>query len=148
MTDRTHQQAEQAAPLTHSDTVHDAPDGAPRRADARRGGRPPVKADKRKSVVVSSRYSPAQYEAIVRRAAKAGVKPSALQHAATMGKRVVRETAPASDFELVRELKAIGINLNQLTRVANTTGQMPAGLSECLDQLTTIMITRMSRSAK
>ena len=107
-----------------------------------------MNADKRKSVVVSSRYSPEQYEALVRRATKAGVRPSTLQHSATMNKRIVREEAPASDFELVRELKAIGNNLNQLAKIANTTGRMPAGLSEVITELTDVMLTRMKRSSK
>ena len=133
--------------MNHPDTVHDAPRGAPQ-SGKRRGGRPPVNADKRKSVVVSSRYSPEQYEALVRRATKAGVRPSTLQHSATMNKRIVREEAPASDFELVRELKAIGNNLNQLAKIANTTGRMPAGLSEVITELTDVMLTRMKRSSK
>lgn len=106
-----------------------------------------VDPDQRKSVVVSSRYSADQYEAIVRRATKAGVKPSALQHAATIGKRVVREQVPKSDFELVREMKAIGNNLNQLTKIANRTNRMPAGLSECLDELTALMLERMRKGS-
>ncbi|MEO1324876.1 MAG: plasmid mobilization relaxosome protein MobC [Pseudomonadota bacterium] len=134
------------------DTVHDAPRGAQRRADSsgrkRRGGRPTSDPDKRKSIVVASRYTPEEYEALARKADKAGVAISTLQHDAAMKRRVHRVATPASDFELVRELKAIGINLNQLTKVANRSGRMPRGLGTCLDQLTTIMLERMKPGAK
>ena len=129
------------------DTVHDAPRGAPLRGK-RRGGRPTSDPDKRKSIVVASRYTPEEYEALARKADKAGVAISTLQHDAAMKRRVRRVATPASDFELVRELKAIGINLNQLTKVANRTGRMPRGLGTCLDQLTALMLDRMKPGAK
>ena len=49
----------------------------------------------------------------------------------------------ASDFETVDQLRRIGVNLNQLARVANKTGYMLDGLEEALakvDQLLDRMI--------
>jgi len=116
---------------------------------AKRGGRPAVDSERRRSVVVSSRYTPAEYESLVVRASRAGVTPSALQAAATLKKRVQTRSpgkgqSNGSNFELVQQLKRIGNNLNQLARIANTSRRMPAGLLDALDQLNAIMLAEMS----
>ena len=116
-----------------------------RRRQGSRGGRPAVDPEKKRSVIVSSRYTPAEYESLVIKAARAGVSPSALQTSATLSKRVQSKTSAASDFELVDQLRRIGNNLNQLTRIANTSKRMPAGLVEALDQLNALMLERMSK---
>ncbi len=38
---------------------------------------------------------------------------------------------PARPFPALAELNRIGVNLNQLTRVANATGKIPPGLDPC-----------------
>ena len=39
----------------------------------------------------------------------------------------------------MREINAIGVNLNQLTRVANASGLIPPGLDTVLDEINTLL---------
>lgn len=47
---------------------------------------------------------------------------------------------PRADFELFRELQRIGVNLNQLAKVANQTGIVPPGLDTNLQCLHTMLV--------
>lgn len=103
----------------------------------------------KKSVVLATRYTAADYEEIARKAARAGVRPSTFQRQATLDKRVThsRKSEDANLVALVRELNAIGINLNQLMPLAHTTRQRPSQLPDTLkavNELTLRIIEHMN----
>lgn len=86
-----------------------------------------------------ARVSPAEHAVFLTRAAEAGLSPSEFLRRCALSSSVVVADAPApAGFELTDQLKRIGVNLNQLTRIANTTGYMPSDLEPLLakvDQL-------------
>lgn len=47
---------------------------------------------------------------------------------------------PRADFELFRELQRIGVNLNQLAKVANQTGEVPPVLDATMQALHTMLV--------
>jgi len=119
-----------------------------KRKSRSKGGRPVVDAEARRSVVVSSRYTPAEYESLVVKAARAGVTPSALQAAASNAKRVPQQQKSEPNFELVNQLRKIGNNLNQLTHLANATKRMPAGLERVYNQINRLTLELMGEGKK
>ena len=92
---------------------------------------------------IKARVSPAEHAELLVRAAGAGLSPSEFLRRAALSGEVVVEQPREGDFETVDQLRRIGVNLNQLARVANRTGYMPDGLEEALarvDQLLDRMI--------
>ncbi|MEL6216978.1 MAG: plasmid mobilization relaxosome protein MobC [Pseudomonadota bacterium] len=81
---------------------------------------------------VKARVSPAEHADILVRAAGAGVSASEFLRRAALSGEVVVQPAPEGDFETVDQLRRIGVNLNQLARVANRTGYLPDGLEEAV----------------
>ena len=80
---------------------------------------------------------------ILLRAAKASLSPSEFLRRSALSAEVVVQAEGPRDFETVDQLRRIGVNLNQLARVANKTGYLPDGLEEALakvDQLLDRMI--------
>lgn len=76
--------------------------------------------------------------AIARRAKSAGLTQSAyLREVATTGRVVVKK--PQTDFALVNELRRLGVNLNQLAKVANRTGNVPEGLAATLARMDAVL---------
>lgn len=57
---------------------------------------------------------------------------------AVNGQVVVRRDS-AYGMSLAFQLRKVGINLNQLTRVANTSGELPEGLAGVCQQVETIL---------
>ena len=110
-----------------------------------------LNADRREQWI-KARVSPAEHADILTRAARARLSPSEFlrnralaSHGASPGSAsvVVAEETAQADFETIDQLRRIGVNLNQLTRVANKTGYLPDGLEEALakvDQLLDRMI--------
>lgn len=92
---------------------------------------------------IKARVSPAEHADILLRAAGASLSSSEFLRRAALSTEVVVQQGAAADFETVDQLRRIGVNLNQLARVANKTGYMPDGLEEALakvDQLLDRMI--------
>ena len=103
--------------------------------------RPKKQTSDRREQWIKARVSPAEHADILTRAARARVSPSefvrqsalAIPGASPADAPVaVAEEAAQADFELIDQLRRVGVNLNQLTRVANQTGFMPDGLEETL----------------
>ena len=114
--------------------------------------RPKKPTSDRREQWIKARVSPAEHADILTRAARARLSPSEFLRRSALTPTgaspaaepvaVAEETAQA-EFELIDQLRRIGVNLNQLTRVANQTGYMPDGLEEALakvDQLLDRMI--------
>ena len=88
---------------------------------------------------VSFRLTPDELAAVEARAKKAGLTRSDyLRRMALKGKISVAPPARL-DFKLVAELNRIGVNLNQMTRAANATGEVPPEVTRLCRRLETII---------
>lgn len=74
---------------------------------------------------VSFRLTPDELAAVEARAKKAGLTRSDYLRRMAVKGHISVAPPPRLDFQLVAELNRIGVNLNQLTRAANATGQVP-----------------------
>lgn len=75
---------------------------------------------------------------VVEKACRAGLSLS------NYARRVLlRQPLPQGDVtasrQLIKEINATGVNLNQLARIANTTGRLPSGLTKCLAQVEVLL---------
>jgi hypothetical protein len=99
----------------------------------------------RRSQVMATRVSPLEQQDIMSRAAEAQLSSSDFLRRAALRQAVTAPSAkPLPQFRptylpLVRELNAVGINLNQLTRVANATGYLPPSLAYVLADINTLL---------
>ena len=85
--------------------------------------------DKRTHRLPHVRCTAAEYAQIQARSAQAGIGTSEFVRRMVLDGTVkVTPSKSPFDFALVNELNKIGTNLNQLTRIGNSTGQMPGGL--------------------
>lgn len=92
---------------------------------------------------IKARVSPAEHAEILLRAAEASLSSSEFLRRSALSTELVVQQGARADFETIDQLRRIGVNLNQLARVANKTGYMPDGLEEALakvDQLLDRMI--------
>jgi len=87
----------------------------------KKNGRPKKSAVSRKSKIIGVCFSEPELYAIRHRAAKAKLPLSVYCHDAILD-GVVKEPLKKEDIEVLRELSAIGNNLNQLTRTAKFMG--------------------------
>lgn len=60
-----------------------------------------------------------------------------VRHMALTGNVKVEE--PIIDFETLTQIKRIGVNLNQLTKVANSTGELPEELRHVYWKVETVL---------
>lgn len=105
-------------------------------------GRPKKQTDDKRAQWIRARVSPAEHARVLTRAAQAGLSSSDFVRRSALSSQPVVAEAAAADFELTDQLRRIGVNLNQLTRVANRTGFMPDGLDEALARLS-VLLDRM-----
>lgn len=107
--------------------------------------RPKKRTSDRREQWIKARVSPAEHASFLTRAARVRLSPSEfLRESALSSQLVVAEETPQADFELTDQLRRIGVNLNQLTRVANQTGYMPDGLDEALAKVDQLLDEMMS----
>lgn len=83
-----------------------------------RGGRPIKHPDEKRCLQVNVRLTIAEYDDIAAEAAKANLSVSDFLRRAALNQRVVVPKTLA-DAALIKELNAIGNNLNQISRAAN-----------------------------
>lgn len=106
--------------------------------------RPHKQAPEKRAHVVSFRSTEADYAHLTARATAAGLSLSDYAYHAAKGmKPRVVQSRPTLPFAAIEELRRIGVNLNQLARIANATGEMPARLDPALEQLQEILGTVM-----
>lgn len=97
-------------------------------------GRPSIRKEALRSVNFTIRLTEEEQQLLEKAAAACGVSPSAL-----VREKVLKGKFPAPgpariDLDTYLELKKIGVNLNQLTRLANA-GRLNPKLAELLLQL-------------
>lgn len=100
-----------------------------------------------RSQVMATRVTPIEQQRIMTAAVAAHISPSDYIRQAALRAQVIAngptppqtQPRPTRPVALVRELNAIGVNLNQLTRVANASGFIPAGLEPVLDELNRLL---------
>ncbi|MGZ2488292.1 hypothetical protein ACVITL_006877 [Rhizobium pisi] len=87
-------------------------------------------ADERRERVVHARFSTSEIAAITRASEEAGLTISAFMRSLTLQGAGVRPFFNDDDRAildlLLSEMRAIGVNLNQLARIANTSGHIQA----------------------
>lgn len=107
----------------------------------------------RRSQVVATRITPIEQQALMSAAVSAQMSLSDFLRQVALGRTVVARTPnrtpnvapnlpkafPPTYLPLLREINAIGVNLNQLTRVANASGYVPAALDPLLDDLNRLL---------
>jgi hypothetical protein len=103
----------------------------------RKRGRPRASASNLRSAHIALRLTPEERDSIAYHAKARGLTLSAYLHACAMralaspsfGPLAANESTPpvqcdALRFELVRQLRAIGVNLNQIAKHANSSGML------------------------
>lgn len=101
-------------------------------------GRPKKQPADRRTISLSCRLTEAERLVIEQAATRAGMSASDyVRKQLLSGKVIVRETRRL-DHAAFDQLRRIGVNLNQLTRIANRTGKIPyeiAKLSAAIERL-------------
>jgi uncharacterized protein (DUF1778 family) len=100
----------------------------------------PRKTDgERRSEALGLRLTPAERIRIERAAAQAGLTASEYVREQVLRGRVVVRQNRTLDHAAFDELRRVGVNLNQLTRLAHQREQFPAGLTEVFAQLDALL---------
>ena len=84
----------------------------------RRGGRPRLSPDERRSIQIKVGLTPSQYAKIEERADSAGLSDVELIRRLAINQQF--HTVPSINRNALIELNKIGVNLNQIARVANS----------------------------
>ena len=88
---------------------------------------------------IKARVSPAEHADSLVRAAGSGLSPSEFLRRSALSGEVVVQQPREGDFETIDQLRRMGVNLNQLARVANQTGHIPDGLEEALARVDRVL---------
>ena len=100
--------------------------------------RPTIAEQDRRSVWIKYRASPSEAARIAERCRATGLSLSAFHRSLALDGAIVQRE-PLADQDLVRQLAALGNNLNQLARTANIAGEVDSAtterLSAALDQI-------------
>ena len=98
----------------------------------------PRKDSNKREKQLRARCTEAEFSTISARAERAGMTLSEyVRDMALSGKVEVQENH--YDFQTVDQLRRIGINLNQLAKVANATGDIPPSLQNLTTRLTAFL---------
>lgn len=110
-------------------------------------GRPPKQAAQRRTERLMLNFTPAERDELERQAEAAGLTLSAWCRRCLLGGDRPTEAftglaapPPPLPSELFNELNRIGINLNQLTRHANTHGEIPSEVTELCDRIDRLLV--------
>ena len=109
--------------------------------------RPRKEPDERRSETLAIRMSAAERIRVEQAALAAGLNASEYARSLVLAGRVVVRQNRALDHAAFDELRRIGVNLNQLTRLAHQRGQFPAGLSDVFATLDRILIRELDGDA-
>jgi hypothetical protein len=91
--------------------------------------RPKKDTDERRSEALAFRLTPAERLRVEHAAIEAGLSASEYAREQTLKGRIVMEQRIALDPAVFDQLRRIGVNLNQLARVANQSKQAPPELA-------------------
>ncbi len=86
-----------------------------------------------RTVIRSARFTPEEWETVRQRAATAGLSPSRFLRSVALGSPLGRRV----NAEAVLALNRVGVNLNNLIRLATRTGQpfLASEVTDLLEQL-------------
>jgi Mobilization protein NikA len=101
--------------------------------------RPPKPPDERRSEALAMRLTPSERIRVEHGAHAAGLNASEYARALVLAGRVIVRQSRVLDHAVFDELRRIGVNLNQLTRLAHQLQQIPAGLAELCARLERIL---------
>ncbi len=82
-----------------------------------------------KTIVRSVRFSPEEWQILRLKARSANLPVTTFIRRAALRREIQHRTTPAA----IKAVNRVGVNLNQLTRVANATGRIPPKLQETLE---------------
>ena len=105
--------------------------------------RPKIEPDARRTERINPRFTPAELLRIESAASVAGMSASEYVRMQALRGRVVVQQRRELSGEAFDELRRIGVNINQLARIANTTGRAPARLETALETLEQILLREM-----
>jgi len=90
---------------------------------------------------VSPAFTETEHRALATQAERAGLSLHGFARRSLLGQKVVVHEGDAAVFELVRELRRIGVNINQMAHKANMLDQLPFEeyLIEQLDKLDEVL---------
>lgn len=109
-------------------------------------GRPQLSADRRRTKRLGVRVSASEWRMIKARASRAGVRPTSfVREAALSAPRRSTSAADVATVEERRELRRIGVNLNQVARRLNAGAD--ADVLSVLGELNAWVVSRVSRRA-
>jgi hypothetical protein len=97
-----------------------------------------------KAEFLAFRLTPAERLQIEEAASKAGMSAAAYTRMLALKGRVVIRQQSTLDHAAFDQLRRIGVNLNQLTRLANATGKIPPGLSRTFAAIHRILEQELS----
>lgn len=83
----------------------------------------------------SVRFTDQEWEIVKRKADSANIPPTTFIRRAALRRDIPHRTTP----EAIKAVNRIGVNLNQIARVTNTTGRTPTRLHETLDAVLTTL---------
>ena len=109
--------------------------------------RPRKEPDDRRSETLAIRLTSAERIRVEQAAFAAGLNASEYARPLVLAGRVVVRQNRALDHAAFEELRRIGVNLNQLTRLAHQRGQFPEGLSDVFAALERILIRELDGDA-
>lgn len=89
------------------------------------------------------RLTPAERLQLDQAASAAGLTPSEYARRLALQGRVAIRQSRALDPAVFEELRRIGVNLNQLARVANSSGQVPAGLAAACEAVERVLVREL-----
>ena len=100
-----------------------------------------------KTDTLAFRLSPAERLQIEHAASGAGITASEYARMQTLSGRVVVRPSHTLDHAAFDQLRRIGVNLNQLTRLAHQRESIPAGLPEILAAIEQLLVSELSGPA-
>jgi hypothetical protein len=109
--------------------------------------RPRKEPDYRSSETLAIRLTPAERIRVEHAALAARLNASEYARAQVLGGRVVVRQYRTLDHAVFDELRRIGVNLNQLTRLAHQRQRLPAGLAEVFATLDRILVRELEDNA-
>ncbi|NCA83696.1 MAG: MobC family plasmid mobilization relaxosome protein [Opitutae bacterium] len=108
--------------------------------------RPSKQTREKRDHFLTLRLTDEEQRAIHARAANVNATPSVFVREAALGAKLrIVQSPPTLPFAAIEELRRIGVNLNQLARIANATGEMPARLEPLLEQITALFDEAIDR---
>ena len=110
--------------------------------------RPRKAAKDRRSEIVRFAVRPDELVRIHKAAARSGRTASAYARAMALSGRVVIHQTRALPPEIFDQLRRIGVNLNQLARLANRKGDLPPGLGRLCATIELFIVQHISHGPK